>query len=69
LSELSTPSGPILILTGFGIEPPGARVRHAFEVFARTLGSLAGLAQSTAITAETFEASLNASLDRLFPAR
>jgi hypothetical protein len=69
LSELSTPSGPILILTVFGSSPPALEAREAFETFARTLGSLAGLSGDQSISAETFEASLMASLDRLFPNR
>ena len=70
LSELWTPSGPILFLTVFeaGVETRAAEVRRAFELFARRLGALAGLRRAPRITAEEFEASLMDSLERLFPA-
>ncbi len=70
LSELWTPSGPILFLTVFqaGVEAKADQVRASFEVFARRLGALAGLRKAPAITAEEFEASLMESLERLFPA-
>lgn len=70
LSELWTPSGPILFLTVFesGAEARAATVRRAFEVFARRLGALAGMRRAPAATAEEFEASLMESLERLFPA-
>ena len=70
LSELWTPSGPILFLTVFeaGAEARAAEVRSAFELFARRLGALAGMRRAPAETAEQFEASLMESLERLFPA-
>lgn len=70
LSELWTPSGPILFLTVFeaGAEARAAQVRKAFELFARRLGALAGMRRAPASKAEEFEASLMESLERLFPA-
>lgn len=66
LSELWTPSGPILVLTVFLPEQKRPRARAAFEEFARRLGVLAGVGHRK-VTAEEFEASLMDSLDRLFP--
>ena len=69
LSELRTPSGPILLLTVFLPDRKLPQAREAFAVFARTLGVLAGVTDTRPITAEEFEASLMSSLERLFPDR
>jgi hypothetical protein len=66
LSELWTPAGPILVLTVFLPSERLPEARAAFEEFARRLGSLSGMGPQ-GVTAEEFEASLNDSLDRLFP--
>lgn len=67
LSELSTPAGPILLLTVFQPSERTSEARTAFASFARTLGTLAGVTDSKPITAKEFEASLMDSLERLFP--
>jgi len=66
LSELWTPSGPILLLTVFLPKEKRPRARAAFEAFARRLGALAGVGHKR-VTAVEFEASLMDSLDKLFP--
>lgn len=69
LSELLTPAGPILFLTVFRANGRPQVARGAFEVFARTLGSLAGVGGDGPLRAEEFETSLMTSLERLFPQR
>ena len=69
LSELVTPAGPILFLTVFDVGSKPQRARDAFEVFGRTLGTIAGVGGEGVARAEEFEQSLMASLERLFPER